>query len=82
MTTETATETANEPLPLTAKQREVYDFIVANRQFFSPTVREIAAAFSFKSPNGVTCHLKALERKGLIRMAQGKPRGIEVVHGN
>jgi len=80
MTTETETET--EPFPLTAKQREVYDFIVANRQFFSPTVREIAAAFSFKSPNGVTCHLRALERKGRIRLAKGKARGIEVVHAD
>jgi repressor LexA len=76
------TETQTEPLPLTAKQREVYDFIVANRQYFSATVREIALQFGFKSPNGVTCHLKALEKKGYIRMANGKPRGIEVVHAD
>jgi repressor LexA len=48
--------------------------------YYSPTVREIAAAMSIKSPHGVTVHLEALERKGYIRMAQGKPRGIEVVH--
>ena len=33
-------------------------------------------------PHGVTVHLKALERKGYLRMASGKPRGIEVLHGN
>ena len=76
------TETATEPLPLTAKQRAVYEWIKANMAYYSPATREIAAAFSFKSPNGVTCHLKALERKGYIRMAQGRPRGIEVVHAD
>jgi repressor LexA len=74
------TETPAEPLPLTDRQREVLDFIKANMHLYSPTVREIAHAFSIKSPHGVTCHLEALERKGYIRMAQGKPRGIEVVH--
>ena len=47
-----------------------------------PTVREIAAAMSIKSPHGVTVHLEALERKGYIRMANGKPRGIEVVNAD
>jgi len=71
-----------EPSLLTDRQREVLDFIVANRQFYSSTVREIAAALSIKSPNGVMCHLKALERKGRIRLAKGKARGIEVVHAD
>jgi repressor LexA len=74
--------TANEPLPLTERQREVLEFIKGNMAFFSPTVREIAAAMSIKSPHGVTVHLEALQRKGYIRMASGKPRGIEVLHGN
>lgn len=73
--------TTTEPLPLTAKQREVLQFIKDNMHLYSPTVREIAAAFSFKSPNGVMSHLVALERKGYIRTANGKARGIEVVHG-
>src|SRR5438034_7586991 len=29
---------------------------------FGPTVREIGDGFEIKSPNGVMCHLKALER--------------------
>ena len=78
----TTTETPTEPLPLTARQREVLEWIKANMAYYSPTVREIAAAMSIKSPHGVTVHLEALERKGYIRMAQGKPRGIEVVHAD
>ena len=74
--------TATEPLPLTDRQREVLEFIRSNMAFFSPTVREIAAAMSIKSPHGVTAHLEALQRKGYIRMANGKPRGIEVLDGN
>lgn len=74
--------TATEPAPLTDRQREVLEFIRSNMAFFSPTVREIAAAMSIKSPHGVTVHLEALQRKGYIRMAQGKPRGIEVIDGN
>ena len=74
--------TSTEPLPLTARQREVLEWIKAHMAYYSPTVREIAAAMSIKSPHGVTVHLEALERKGYIRMAQGKPRGIEVVHAD
>jgi repressor LexA len=74
------TETPTEPLPLTARQREVLEWIKANMAYYSPTVREIAAAMSIKSPHGVTVHLEALKRKGYIRMANGRARGIEVVH--
>ena len=76
------TETTTEPLPLTDRQREVLERIKANMAYYSPTVREIAAAMSIKSPHGVTVHLEALERKGYIRMANGKPRGIEVVNAD
>jgi repressor LexA len=75
------TETPTEPRPLTARQREVLDFIRANMHLYGPSVREIAAALSIKSPNGVTTHLHALERKGWIRRAQGKARGVEVLCG-
>lgn len=64
---------------ITAKQAEVLEWIRANSRLYSPTVREIAAAFSIRSPNGVVCHLKALERKGLIRRTPKSSRGIEVL---
>ncbi len=52
---------------LTPRQLEVYDLIrhlIVDRGY-GPTVREIAQHFDIKSPNGVVCHLRALERKGL-----------------
>jgi repressor LexA len=63
----------------TKRQQEVLSFIVANLHLYSPSVRDIAAGIGVKSPNGVMCHLKALERKGLIRRRPGVTRGIEVI---
>lgn len=65
---------------LTQRQRAVYDLIrdkIQNRGY-GPTVREIGESFDIKSPNGVMCHLKALERKGLIRRSPNKSRAIEL----
>ena len=53
---------------LTKRQKAVYEFIrdkIRNRGY-GPTVREIGENFDIASPNGVMCHLKALEKKGLI----------------
>lgn len=41
-----------------------------------PTIREIGAAFRFRSTGTVRDHVKALETKGYLRTAQGKSRGI------
>lgn len=41
-----------------------------------PTVREIGAAMEIRSTNGVTDHLRALERKGLIERTDAVSRGI------
>jgi repressor LexA len=66
---------------MTVRQKEVLDFIrtkIENRGF-PPSIREICDAFDFKSPNAVTGHLKALERKGFInRMEHKSARAIEV----
>jgi len=78
----TTTTTTADPKPLTARQREVLDFIKANMHLYSPTIREIAKEFSFRSPQGVVTHLDALERKGWIRRARSRTRGIEVLRGN
>jgi repressor LexA len=72
--------TTNEPqTTLTPRQAEVLAFIKANMAMFSPTVRQIAQQFNIRSPNGVMCHLHALEKKGLIRRTPGKARNIEVL---
>jgi repressor LexA len=61
---------------LTKRQQAIYDFIrdLIFRRGYGPTVREIAGQFDIKSPNGVMCHLRALERKGLIRRDANKAR--------
>jgi repressor LexA len=66
---------------LTERQREIYEFIrlkIENRGY-GPTVREIGEAFKIKSPNGVMCHLKALEKKGLIKREEHAARAIQLV---
>lgn len=66
---------------LTDRQREIYEFIrekIDNRGF-GPTVREIGEGFDIKSPNGVMCHLKALEKKGLIKRTGFRARAIQLV---
>jgi repressor LexA len=63
---------------LTERQREVYEFIrekIRNRGY-GPTVREIGSQFKISSPNGVMCHLKALEKKGLILREPNMSRAI------
>ena len=65
---------------LTERQRSVYEFIrdkIVNRGY-GPTVREIGLEFDISSPNGVMCHLKALEKKGLIKRSPNKSRAIEL----
>src|SRR5207248_3169504 len=66
---------------LTERQKEIYDFIEEKIEGrgYGPTVREIGLAFDIKSPNGVMCHLKALEKKGLIRKEPGAARAIQLV---
>lgn len=65
---------------LTERQQHVYDFVrdkIVNRGY-GPTVREIGLNFNISSPNGVMCHLKALEKKGLIIRSPNKSRAIEL----
>jgi repressor LexA len=66
---------------LTERQREIYDFIriKIETRGYGPTVREIGLGFDIKSPNGVMCHLKALEKKGLIKREGFSARAIQLV---
>jgi repressor LexA len=65
---------------LTERQREIYEFIrdKIETRGYGPTVREIGLGFDIKSPNGVMCHLKALEKKGLIKREGFSARAIQI----
>jgi repressor LexA len=65
---------------LTERQREIYEFIRTKIEArgYGPTVREIGEGFDIKSPNGVMCHLKALEKKGLIKREGFRARAIQL----
>jgi repressor LexA len=61
----------------------VYRYIIRHKRMHageSPTRREIGAAVGLSSPSTVNCHLVALERAGLIRLARpaGKARMIMI----
>jgi repressor LexA len=66
---------------LTDRQRQIYDFIRHNIEAlgYPPTVRDIGKEFKIKSPNGVMCHLKALEKKGLILREGFSARAIQLI---
>lgn len=65
---------------LTRRQQTVFDFIRTEiqRKKIAPTIREIADRMGFASPNGVICHLTALEKKGLITRGNNKSRSIQL----
>lgn len=65
---------------LTARQEEILAFITERiKAGWAPTLREIGKEFGIASPNGVICHLRALERKGAIRCGRFAARAIALV---
>lgn len=66
---------------LTQKQRKIYEFIrqTIRARGYAPTVREIADKFGIRSPNGVMCHLRALEKKALIAREPNRSRAIRLL---
>lgn len=68
------------PSKITARQREILDFIESQMQSrgYPPSVREIGEAVGLTSPSTVHSHLNSLERLGFLRRDPTKPRAIEV----
>jgi repressor LexA len=68
-------------MPVTARQRQVHEFISrymeTNNQ--PPTIAEIGKQFQMTSPASVHSILSALEREGLIKRIPNVSRGIELV---
>jgi repressor LexA len=65
---------------LTDRQKAIYDFLLKTirERGFAPSIPEIGKQFKIASTNGVSDHLKALEKKSYIRRV-GK-RAIEVLN--
>ena len=68
---------------LTARQREIIDFIRARIMDSGrpPTMREASAHFGWSSHGAIRCHLLALERKGLLRWDRREARGLRLTVG-
>jgi len=69
---------------LTPKQTKVLKFIYRQIKATQspPTIREIAQHFAFASTGTVRDYLKALVRKGYIRVSAHKSRAIELIREN
>ncbi|MBI4845201.1 MAG: transcriptional repressor LexA [Candidatus Omnitrophica bacterium] len=66
-------------MELTKKQQEVLVFLRKRiREGLPPTIREIAAEFSFSSTGTVRDHLKALVKKGYLFLSEKKSRAMEL----
>ena len=65
---------------LTPAQQRVLDFIQTEVQAGrpTPTLREIARRFGFRSHRAAACHLDALKRKGLLESEPGKARSLRI----
>ncbi len=65
---------------LTDRQKEVLDFIAAfvEEHAYPPTIREIADRFAI-SVKGAYDHVKALEKKGKLRLGENRSRALEIV---
>jgi repressor LexA len=64
--------------PLTERQEEILKWIAQHIDLhgFQPSIREVGERFRIRSPNGVVCHLKAMERKGYLSLNSMTARGI------
>lgn len=66
--------------PLTVRQREVLDLLVAFQKThgYPPSQKEVADLMGASSPNAATDMLRALQRKGVITLVPGVSRGISI----
>jgi repressor LexA len=67
---------------LTNKQRKILEFVISFTQNhgYPPTFREIGEHFGFRW-SASRAHLKAVERKGFIKLIPSRSRGIEILGG-
>jgi repressor LexA len=66
---------------LTERQQRILDFVQAFQaeRGYPPSIREIGEHFGIRSTNGVSDHLRALERKGFLQRSGHLSRSLTVV---
>ncbi|MBI5608608.1 MAG: hypothetical protein HY902_06980, partial [Deltaproteobacteria bacterium] len=77
-------ETApREPGGLTERQEKILRFVqdFQAQNSYPPSIREIGEFFGIRSTNGVSDHLRALERKGFLQRSGHLSRSLTVVRG-
>jgi repressor LexA len=69
---------------LSNNQSKVFEFIrgYMGREGASPTYREIAEHFGYRSPKAAVDHVRALEKKGYVARRPGLSRGIGIPSGH
>lgn len=74
----------SEPLPLTAKEKSVLEFLEdrMSASGVAPSYQEIRDHFGFASFNSVQNYLKQLTQKGYIFTASNAKRAIQILHSS
>jgi repressor LexA len=67
--------------PITKKQKEILDFVAEfiEAKQYSPSYREIGEGMGLSSPATVAEHVKNLEEKGFLKVADNEARSITLV---
>src|SRR5438874_61550 len=65
---------------LTKKQQQILDFIQKSQQTtgVTPSLREIAAHFGFRSMSSAVDHVRLIQNKGFLQNDPGKARSLRV----
>lgn len=68
------------PRPPSASQVRVLRCLrdLTARRGYPPTFRELAYALGYFSTNSISCHLRALERHGLVRREPSRARALSI----
>ena len=66
---------------LTQRQTQILEFLqnFKNQEGVAPTYREISGHFGFKSTKAASDHVRALEKKGYVRLHGNRSRSIEII---
>lgn len=69
--------TTEDTTDLTPRQRELLTFLVTELTGGRiPTIRSMGRHLGIGSPNGVVCHLRALQTKGYLEWRVSRTRGV------